>query len=395
MVTGSDRNDFFVIVFYLLYLSKIGKVHFLFDENEFDFQSIISEVLGMYFIYMVNPIINNTRNTNFNKVDENTKEKVRKLYKLLFKDSNINTLEDLMIYYNRSVHLEVDKIFPMKLYYAITDEQNFSLKRKFLDLNEVYILLSSYIVIYEHDYQDVNNLLVQIESDLEKKKEIFGQLIHMFIMNNIIKEYNILKKYNLNNNSLELRDIELLNDKINNLNNELILKKEENNKLLNRIKELEKKLKDKDYQSNKKIKLLENELEESKQYKRTIINLKDKLYLISENNESIIKECVKIPDNLEEIKVTIVGGNSDWHNKIKDKLPSRHKFNFVEVGKTTFPKELITNGDIIILKTTELKHSQSYKVESLAKYTDYIHSNNIDITILEIYEIINKFNEVV
>lgn len=90
---------------------------------------------------------------------------------------------------------------------------------------------------------------------------------------------------------------------------------------------------------------------------------------------------------LSSRKVTVIGGHPNWMNKLKDIFPS---WEYIPIGINTFPKDKVSNSELVVIVANFCKHSMYYRAISAIETADvelmYLNGGNVELCIHNIYE---------
>ncbi len=117
---------------------------------------------------------------------------------------------------------------------------------------------------------------------------------------------------------------------------------------------------------DKEIAKLKEELEKTNEDKSELIALREFFYKSCEEQEDAPAEADYF-DVLKDKKILIIGGHNGFTNKLKDKYPN---WVFIESRKYTFPDNIITGVDLVVIVATYLDHSLYFKVMNVVKNHD-------------------------
>lgn len=239
-----------------------------------------------------------------------------------------------------------------------------------------------------------------IDSDLIKQSMIYGSFIQ-----SLINEYKRARDlYFQNSEENLLIELEALKEKNNSL-------KSQNEEYEKKIKEHTKAIKsfddrlDKELKNENKINQLEisnlrkeinnlnNQLLEEEKYKQELIQLRQFIFNLSNNN---LPREEKI--NLEEVignkKVVIVGGSVDWRKKLKEKYPI---FTVIDGFNENFDINIFNNAYVVFFYTGFMNHATYYKIINYIRnkdiYIRYIGKTNVDLVEKEMINEMHKLEE--
>lgn len=140
---------------------------------------------------------------------------------------------------------------------------------------------------------------------------------------------------------------------------------------------------------NKQVKDLKEKLS-AEQEKTDELN-KLRTFAFSVRSEDVVAEKeVSLSELIKDKKITIIGGHTNWQNKMKKKYP---KLNLLDGHSTSFDLQTLTSSDFVLLYTGNMSHTVYYKMidalrTSAVKY-DYIGKyNNVNLLEQEIAEIL-------
>jgi len=117
---------------------------------------------------------------------------------------------------------------------------------------------------------------------------------------------------------------------------------------------------------DKEIAKLKEELEKTNEDKSELIALREFFYKSCEEQEDAPAET-DYSESLKDKRILIIGGHNGFTNKLKDKYPD---WVFIESRKYTFPDNIITGVDLVVIVATYLDHSLYFKVMNVVKNHD-------------------------
>lgn len=168
----------------------------------------------------------------------------------------------------------------------------------------------------------------------------------------LLREYNKVTKYILENNNEEIKDETMLLKKENlKIKDQLILSSSKNQELLNEISKLKK--------ENDRLNLEVRKIED---LKKEVVPLRNYAFLQLNNKNSEKKMDLDINDikkNLNEIQGVIVGGSTTWTSTIKPIL----KWEYISKKTLGFNSRILKNK-IVIVNTDDISQELYYKIMS-------------------------------
>lgn len=238
-------------------------------------------------------------------------------------------------------------------------------KIKYNSFNDTYTVPSGFIVFFE-------NKTLEIFNKLESFNLNFG-LLHG----------------NLKRIDGYLKDIEKIQEKSKRTAEESkTLKKENEN--LKKINEFQK-AKILAYESKEQDKLVKEQQKEINYLYSQIESLKEEINNIEQDENNTIEENIKIEEiekqiekektDLQNKNIIVLGGK--WNSKNRGEVESyidseNATVEFIEANKIFRNSEKIANKDIVIFDTSFNSHAAFYKVKSIARNIIYINKSNID-----------------
>lgn len=266
---------------------------------------------------------------------------------------------------------------------------------KFYNLNEMFTKdenIKEYIenIFLNYDFEELS--LISISNEIKIPDKMIDEILLTYINSNkeinsldgvkylinmiqirvFSKVYKETKKYYFENNS----DTMLI--KINELDNELDIKKNESKALEDKIKKLE--LENSRLErENKRFELLLDEVENNK---NELSSLRE--YIFNQNNDiEIIENKMNDYSLLNDIRALMIGGSSTTYENIKDNF---NKLIHISPYNINFDKNLVENIDIILIFVNYLSHALYYKImaSSKDKKIIYINNQNKDIILTDI-----------
>lgn len=213
-----------------------------------------------------------------------------------------------------------------------------------------------------------------------------------YFKNNSETEYYEIQKYQDKTADMEL-EIEKFNSALSEKDKEIDFLKKQIEDLKNAES---KETKDIVKPYNEEISFLNKQVEDLKeklsaeQEKTDELN-KLRTFAFSVRSEDVVAEKeVSLSELIKDKKITIIGGHTNWQNKMKKKYP---KLNLLDGHSTSFDLQTLTTSDFVLLYTGNMSHTVYYKMidtlrTSGVKY-DYIGKyNNVNLLEQEIAEIL-------
>lgn len=144
----------------------------------------------------------------------------------------------------------------------------------------------------------------------------------------------------------------------------------------------------------KHIKELEKNAFEYEMLKKEVVSLREYVYENDKQQDAFAEDTLTMDaviQNLEELKIVVVGGNIKWQQKMKDVLPN---IKFIQIDKTGSFSSLSNEGTIVVINTLANKHANYEKMLRMvhpANKIMYINAHvNIDISIKTLHNMICK-----
>lgn len=142
-------------------------------------------------------------------------------------------------------------------------------------------------------------------------------------------------------------------------------------------------------QSRKTAKDYENLQEEYKSQKDELVALREYVYKMTDQEDASLPEedTESMQSVIAKRKVVVIGGHSNWVNKLKNMFPA---WSFLSPRASgSVDNKLVSNADYVYFFTDCIKHSTYYRfiniVREEGKSFGYIHSVNIENNIRQIY----------
>lgn len=242
-------------------------------------------------------------------------------------------------------------------------------------------------------FKDV--VLLYHQNDLYKRFDLTDILVIVSFMTMLLKENE------LSNNLYENAFSEKLNKKykmqyenaIRTLKKDLEMSQTEDSLNRRKLSQTEERLN----KANKEIDRLKKSLEEARneqveftRMKTEVVALRNFTYTAAINLEfpnNIELQLEEMIKKLNDEKIVIIGGHSNWQNKIKVKLPN---VKFIDIDKTGSFDALKTPGVKVIINTLSNCHSNYHKALATiypGNKIYFLNSNiNIEISIKQIYK---------
>jgi len=239
-------------------------------------------------------------------------------------------------------------------------------KNRNLDLIVSSIISGLFIQPIINEYK--NTKKIYVENNSEVKQYEFNLVEDK--LNYIQNENNNLKIKVEESNRENLLYEKNLNQQLNNLNT---IHKQEIESMENRIKELEKKLNEE--------KSLRLEIESLREYE---LNLNDNC-----DNEHSDENLY---DYIQNKKIIIIGGDKEWRRRFRIKYPEIRTLNGFNEN---FDINALNNSDFIFFYTKYMNHSTFHKAMNYIKFNEckfgYIGKTNMNLVEKEIIEKIVKY----
>lgn len=239
------------------------------------------------------------------------------------------------------------------------------------------IEMEEIIYLYLVHYVDYNNLdRNNIDISGLNIDELAIHCINVIRLRYSLRAYRQVKiHYFENNKETMFAEVEEKDKEIRSIKKDKLLLQDDNNKLSNKIEELER--------ENKRLQL---ELNKADSNKNELIGLREFVFRL--DNENVEYNSEIDLDKINSIKGVIIGGHINWVNKLSDKV----KWTYISVDNSGFDVKGLLNKDIIVINTQYLNHGMYYKVMSGIEGKDirieYINSTNIDNTVRDIWDMI-------
>lgn len=257
-------------------------------------------------------------------------------------------------------------------------------------LNEEDIdkIITAYLLLYsDKNLERTTNVLINgiiIQSLLKAYKDVK----ETFFKNNKETLYLNLEMLENNNDKLQ-KENQRLNEEIGSLNQEINLTKNSQISEINKVKKRYEKLIN---QLNKKIKDLEKELRTEKKavYNDEINKLREMLFSIK-NEYTPQKQVKTLNEYLEEYRILIVGGATEWRRKIKEQYP---QILTIDGFNENFDINTLKNIDFIFFFTGFMNHGTYYRFINHIRNKNikfgYIGKTNLELVESELVEEIEK-----
>lgn len=213
--------------------------------------------------------------------------------------------------------------------------------------------------------------------------------------------------YFKNSNEVIFQEVEKKTHDLEEKNKEIDKKERENKKLRDEISKLKKennKIKNKYRRGIEKDNVLL--LSENKKLKKVIETMKlqeEQLndIIFEDSKEEGNTETVNIKESdilltFEERDIIVIGGNSNWQERISKKLPNT--YTFIDGRDDSFDLQVLSKADIVIYNTKNISHSSYWRTKAYLrrKNIKYAHmvTSSIDIGLSKIDTIIKRFDEI-
>ena len=115
-------------------------------------------------------------------------------------------------------------------------------------------------------------------------------------------------------------------------------------------------------------------------------------YVYTQSEEAAEHEVIDITDirkNLSGLKICIIGGRPSWSKKLELLFP---EWQYVPMGKNSFPEKCIQNAELVLINDSFCKHSAYYKAISIIEKSDaqlgFVGNfTNVNMTIEHIHKV--------
>lgn len=318
---------------------------------------------------------------------EMNKSKIQEIKTIIKRDyGKINNFKDILNSDNENIE-ELGVILQNLFIINKLDINNLFYNSDFLNIDDIIL---SYLKL------NYNNL----DIDLTIQSLITGIFIK-----SLINEYKKAKSLYFENNqetlffkidSLE-ENLNKLQDENKQLNSNLHILKEEkaifNETLESNINKLNKNHKLEINNLQNKIKELENQLIEEKEYRNELNALRE--YIFKVNNNYVPSICTeKLEHYICYTQILIIGGPREWRRKFREKYPNLKTLNgFNE----KFEISILKNVDFIFFYTGFMNHATYTRAMNFIRLNKikfgYIGKTNIELVEEEIIEEIKKYSE--
>jgi len=206
------------------------------------------------------------------------------------------------------------------------------------------------------------NLRFDDNIDIKEKAKF---IIDMIRIRYLCKAYKRAKEYHFKNNK------ETMFIEIESIERELRDAKKEKLLIQDTKEILQKQLNDKD----KEINRLREELQKANENKKELINLREFLFNLDNDEENTNFDTYINYDNLKNIRGIVIGGHNRWQVKMKEYLPNC-KFILPEM-LNTLDTNIFNKTDIVFIYANRLNHALYYKI------IDEIRIKNINLIYLK------------
>jgi len=342
-------------------------------------KSIIEDIKNFEFYYPMS--------IDIIKELEINKPKIQEIKTIIKRDfGKINNFKDVLNSDNENIE-ELGVILQNLFVINKLDINNLFYNSDFLNIDEMIL---SYIKL---NYRNLDiNLIIQ-------------SLVNGIFMKSLINEYKKSKSLYFENNqetlffkidSLE-ENLSKLQDENKQLHINLNVLNEEkamfNETLNNSINKLNKNHKVEINNLQNKMKELENQLLEEKEYRNELNALREYIFKVNNNYVPII--CNEnIEDYISNLQILIIGGPRDWRRKFRDKYPDIKTLNgFNE----KFEINILKNVNFIFFYTGFMNHATYTRAMNFIRLNKikfgYIGKTNIELVEEEIIEEIKKYSE--
>lgn len=141
-------------------------------------------------------------------------------------------------------------------------------------------------------------------------------------------------------------------------------------------------------QLNKKVTMLQKELESEQQKNNELIGLRELMFNLDRQTE--YKEELHIDyDKLKSIKAVIIGGHEKWQQRMKDLLPG---ITFIHPDQASFDLSLL-DGVPVFFYVNYLNHSMYYRAVEYLRgkgKIHYINQSNESLVLKQIWDLLSK-----
>ncbi|KOA18620.1 hypothetical protein CLHOM_29040 [Clostridium homopropionicum DSM 5847] len=284
-------------------------------------------------------------------------------------------------------------------------------------IEELGVILQNHFIInkfdinnlfYNSDFLNIDEIILSYLKLNYKSLDIdliIQSLITGIFIKSLINEYKKAKsQYFENNQETLFFKIDSLEEDLSKLQNETkqlhinldILEKEKsmfNETLESNINKLNKNHKLEINNLQNKIKELENQLLEEKEYRSELNALRE--YIFKVNNNYVPSICTeKLEDYISNMQILIIGGPREWRRKFREKYPDLKTLNgFNE----KFEISILKNVDFIFFYTGFMNHATYTRAMNFIRLNKikfgYIGKTNIELVEEEIIEEIKKYSE--
>lgn len=251
-----------------------------------------------------------------------------------------------------------------------------------LDKKDIKEIILSYIVA--DDYKEIG------DGNKIKFEDYFLPALHVKAMCKAYKE--VKKMYFDNNKETMYVEMGVLRKDLFKARSDLQLQEIKYDRFVQHENEKYSSLMEENIQLQRDIKALKEQINQLQSDAKEVIALRN--YMFNQESEAVT-DTEKV--NLEEmnsVKGIIIGGHSNWQNKIKEYLPS---WKIVRAGVNNLDADIILNCETVIFNAGHLNHSLYYKVIDMVRnnnvHIGYVSSTNVECSLKEISEICNNKKE--
>lgn len=362
--TDDETNAYFVITLLLCQLCNIKII----PEN------FLNKIGEMLYIRLSHYDKKDTR-FNYNNIINNKLilSKATSIRNRFFETYGvINKIEDIWSIKDENLRNFSDKISMI----FDSEDMMFSSMIGNVKINkkDILELAALYFLLYENQNKEESAKFIVFGLYLKYVIKSYKQVKNFYFANN--KETLFIQLKNYENSIISLEDennalkrkIKVLENELdstrnqykNSIEKENILLKQENNKLKLQIEDMQK--------NEKELKALRQVVFERK------------------NNDILIEE-VEYNQIIPSVKAVIAGGHANWHTKLKDILPN--SFKYIEGDNEAFDASMLNDVEYVFIYTQYMSHAFYYKLINKCKNTNtkicYINSTSPEYVRKEIY----------
>lgn len=303
---------------------------------------------------------------SLDKISKEVEQKLLKLYDTIPK----NILDQELLRSNKRIEPAFDYIYDLEGLSSLSLFRELKFEKK--DIKEVILAH----MVCHRDSEEI---------------DLKGYVIPALNLKAMCKAYNLVKDmYFANNKETMYLEMRTLQKKLLQTQTDLEYQKTRNTQLIQSGNEKNNLILEENDLLKKQIKDLHDQIDQMQSDNKEVIALRE--YIFNHEEESLLGNSINTDDididKLNSVRGVIIGGHTNWQNKIKESLPS---WKIIRAGVNTLDNEIIQESDLVIFNTGHLNHSLYYKIMDLVRNSNlqigYISSTNISNTLREIFEI--------